>query len=145
MGIFANRGNGDSDSSIDAFLSQPIVTPKVFLSPAEGEQYIRVYGQTKYAPARSALVQKALADGEPFWQAKVYLELADSDEEGSVPKKVYFIRFGNTVIGELSEFDRKAKEVLSYEEGSGYIARAVIQDDLIGCLVQLFVNPNAAN
>lgn len=145
MGIFASRDQGDSGSSIDAFLSQQILTPKVFLSPAQGEQYIRVYGQTKYAAARSALVQKALAEGEPFWQAKVYLELAESDEEGSVPKKLYYIRFGNTVIGELSEFDRKAKEVLSYEDGSGYIGRAVIQDDLIGCLVQLFVNPNLFN
>ena len=139
MGIFAGRG--DSGSNLDAFLNQQIVTPKVFLTPAEGEQYIRVYGQTKYAPARSALVQKALGEGEPFWQGKVALELADSDEEGSVPKKVYYIRFENTVIGELSEFDRKAQEVLSYEDGSVYIARAVIQDDLIGCLVQLFVNP----
>jgi hypothetical protein len=143
MGIFANRDQGGSGSSIDEFLSQQIVTPKVFLSPAEGEQYIRVYGQTKYAAARSALVQKALADGKPFWQGKVFLELGESDEDGSVQKQVYFIRFGSTVIGELSEFDRKAQEVLSYEAGSGYIARAVIQDDLIGCLVQLFVNPSS--
>jgi hypothetical protein len=141
MGIFANRDQSASGSSIDDFLNQQIVTPKVFLSPADGEQYIRVYGQTKYAPARSALVQKALADGQPFWQGKVFLELGETDEAGSVHKKVYFIRFGNTVIGELSEFDRKAQEVLSYEPGFGYIARAVIQDDLIGCLVQLFVNP----
>ena len=139
MGIFASRD--ESGSNIGAFLKQQILTPKVFLTPTDGEKYIRVYGQTKYAPARSVLVQKALSEGEPFWQGKVALELADSDEEGSVPKKVYYIRFGNTVIGELSEFDRKAKEVLSYEDGSTYTARAVIQDDLIGCLVQLFVNP----
>jgi hypothetical protein len=141
MGIFAGRDQGNSADSLDEFLNQPIVAPKVFLSPTEGEQYIRVYGQTKYSAARAALVQKALSEGQPFWQSKVVLELAESDEEGSVAKKVYFITVGNTVIGELSEFDRRAQDVLSFENGSRFNARAVIQDDLIGCLVQLFVNP----
>lgn len=141
MGIFASRDHSDSKSELEEFLNQQIVTPKVFLTPGDGEQYIRVYGQTKYASARAALVQRAITEGQPFWHSKVSLELADSNDEGSVQKKVYFIRTGNTVIGELSEFDRKAQEVLSFENGSGYVARAVIQDDLIGCLVQLFVNP----
>ena len=140
MGIFAGRDQGNSADSLDEFLNQPIVAPKVFLSPAEGEQYIRVYGQTKYSAARATLVQRALSEGQPFWNSKVVLELAESDE-GSVAKKVYFITVGNTVIGELSEFDRRAQDVLSFENGSRFTARAVIQDDLIGCLVQLFVNP----
>ena len=72
----------------------------------------------------------------------MFLEAGEVSDGGSLPKKVYFIRAGESVIGELSEFDRRAQELLSFEEGSTYLARAVIQDDLIGSVVQLFVNPN---
>ena len=114
----------------------------MFLAPVDGEQFIRVYGQPKYAQARNELIQRALLEKQPFWQAKVTLESGKVSEQGSMAKKVYFIKAGESVIGELSEFDRRAQELLSFEAGSTYLARAVIQDDLIGSVVQLFVNPN---
>lgn len=141
MGLFSGRDDSVAGADIDAFLGQKVFSHKTFLSPVGGEQYIRVYGQTKYADIRSRLVQEALLSDEPFWQSKVFLEPAISDEEGSVKKKIFLIRAGKHVIGELSEFDRKAKEVLKFEGDQTYVARAVIQDDLIGCLVQLFVDP----
>ena len=143
MGFFSGRDEPDLNSQIDSFISQPILAPKMFLTAAEGEQFIRVYGQPKYAPARNELIQRALLEKQPFWQAKVTLEAGEVSEQGSLSKKVYFIRAGESVIGELSEFDRRAKELLSFEAGSTYLARAVIQDDLIGSVVQLFVNPNS--
>ena len=117
MGIFGPKDE-DTRIDIDAFLNQRILTPKVFLTAAENEQYIRVYGQPKYADVRASLV------------------------EGEVPvKALYRVIFDGVVIGELSEFDRRAAEVLDFTTGNRYVARAVIQDDLIGCLVQLFVDP----
>jgi hypothetical protein len=142
MGFFSGRDQVDLNSQLESFISQPILAPKLFLSPVEGEHFIRVYGQPKYAQARTELIQRALLEKQPFWQAKVFLEAGEVSDEGSLPKKVYFIRAGESVIGELSEFDRRAQELLSFEEGSTYLARAVIQDDLIGSVVQLFVNPN---
>lgn len=141
MGIFSSRDDATVGSAIDELLSQKILAPKTFLSPLDGEEYIRVYGQTKYADIRSRMVQGALAEGEPFWQAKVLLEPAVSDDEGSVEKRIFKIRAGKHVVGELSEFDRRAVEVLKFDGNHSYVARAVIQDDLIGCLVQLFVDP----
>lgn len=141
MGIFGSKDE-DARLDIDAFLNQRILTPKVFLTAAENEQYIRVYGQPKYADVRASLVQTALASGEPFWQGKVFVESGISDE-GEVPvKALYRIVFDGLVIGELSEFDRRAAEVLDFTTANRYVARAVIQDDLIGCLVQLFVDPS---
>lgn len=142
MGLFSGRSEADLNARLDSFISQPILAPKVFLTPVEGEHFIRVYGQPKYAPARTELIQRALLEKQPFWQSKVILEAGEVNEQGSMTKKVYFIRAGESVIGELSEFDRRAQELLSFEAGSTYLARAVIQDDLIGSVVQLFVNPD---
>lgn len=141
MGIFSNRDESTA-LDIDEFLKQRILTPKVFLTALENEQYIRVYGQPKYAEIRAELVRRALEAGEPFWQGKVFVESGVS-EEGEVPvKAIYRVVFDGRVIGELSEFDRRAAEVLDFNEANRYVARAVIQDDLIGCLVQLFVDPS---
>ena len=141
MGLFSGRNEPDLNSQLDSFISQPILAPKLFLAPVEGEQFIRVYGQPKYSQARTELIQRALLEKQPFWQAKVILEAGEVSEQGSMTKKVYFIRAGESVIGELSEFDRRAQELLSFEAGSTYLARAVSQDDLIGSVAQLFVNP----
>lgn len=142
MGFFSGRDDADLNAQLDTFVGQQIVAPKLFLAPAEGEQFIRVYGQPKYSQARTELIQRALLEKQPFWQAKVILEAGEVSEQGSMTKKVYFIRAGESVIGELSEFDRRAQELLSFAAGSTYVARAVIQDDLIGSVVQLFVNPD---
>lgn len=140
MGIFSNREESTA-LDIDEFLKQRILTPKVFLTPLENEKYVRVYGQPKYAEIRGALVRGAIEAGEPFWQGKVFVESGTSDE-GEIPaKSIYRVVFDGRVIGELSEFDRRAAEVLDFNEPNRYVARAVIQDDLIGCLVQLFVDP----
>jgi hypothetical protein len=140
LGIFSNREDNTA-FDIDEFIKQRILTPKVFLGPVENEQYIRVYGQPKYAVVRSELVRTAMQAGDPFWQGKVFVESGTSDE-GEVPvKALYRVVFQGRVIGELSEFDRRAADVLDFENPNRYVARAVIQDDLIGCLVQLFVDP----
>lgn len=141
MGIFSGREQG-SNEPLDVFIGQKITNPKTFLTPQGGETYIRVYGQTRYADIRSKFVRNALEDGLPFWQGKVVLEIGESTDEGGVSKKAFFIRSDKTVLGEVSEFDRKAQECLDFENATGYVARAVIQDDLIGCLVQLFVDPS---
>jgi hypothetical protein len=67
MGTFSNKDTGANDS-IDVFLGQKILTPKVFLTHQGGE----------------------------------------STDEGGVSKKAFFIRSDKTVLGEVSEFDRKA-------------------------------------
>ena len=46
------------------------------------------------------------------------------------------------IIGEISEFDTKARGLFAFELDSKYVARAVIRADLIGNLVHLFVNPD---
>ncbi len=140
MGIFSRREDGDATPSIEEFVSQKILTPKLFLTAQPGEEYFRVYGQTKYAELRERLVRNALEDGQPFWQGRVELEVGVSSD-GGAPKRGYLVRFGEQVIGELSEFDTRAARILNFDESTRYQARAVMQDDLIGCLVQLFVNP----
>ena len=140
MGIFSGRDDAQKGTAIDNLVNQKVVAPRVFLSAAEGEEHIRVYGQTKYAATRSRLLNEALAEGQPFWQSKVQIEPGFSDEVGSVPKKLLLILADGVIIGELSEFDRRAQEFLSFDKS--YVGRAVIQDDLIGALVQLYIDPS---
>jgi hypothetical protein len=47
----------------------------------------------------------------------------------------------DVLIGEISEFDLKAKGLLEFTLEANYYGRAVIQDDLIGNVVHLFVDP----
>ncbi|MEO0027623.1 MAG: hypothetical protein RL716_954 [Actinomycetota bacterium] len=100
------------------------------------------FGQTIYADTRQNILNKALNEGLPFWQGKVVLEQRVVTEEGSLPKQVFAILASDgECIGELSEFDRSAQALLDFDGQTTYVARAVIQDDLIGNLVQLFIDP----
>jgi hypothetical protein len=51
------------------------------------------------------------------------------------------ILFNDVPIGEISEFDLKAKDLLQFTLEAEYFGRAIIQDDLIGNIVHLFINP----
>lgn len=140
MGKFSGR-SAEPEDVIDTFLGQKILSPKSFLKAAEGEEHYRAYGQSKYAPIRAELLKQGLASELKFWQGKVFLEPSTMVEEGSAPKQVYLIVHEGSVIGEISEYDRKAQELLDFKNRPAYVARAVIQDDLIGYLVHLYVNP----
>ena len=140
MGKFSGR-SVEPEAAIDSFLGQKILSPKSFLKAAEGEEHYRAYGQSKYSTIRASLLKQGLESELRFWQGKVFLEPSTMVEEGSAPKQVYLIVFEGSVIGEISEFDRRAQEILDFKNRPGYVARAVIQDDLIGYLVHLYVNP----
>ncbi|WP_296648802.1 hypothetical protein [Rhodoluna sp.] len=142
MGLFSSSNDRASDSALDAFVGQVLLPPKLFLTKQPGEQKIRVFGQTIYADTRQNILNKALNEGLPFWQGKVVLEQRVVTEEGSLPKQVFAILANDgECIGELSEFDRSAQAILDFDGETSYLARAVIQDDLIGNLVQLFIDP----
>lgn len=140
MGKFSGHSI-EPEAAIDSFLGQKILSPKSFLKAAEGEEHYRAYGQSKYSAIRAALLKQGLESELRFWQGKVFLEPSTMVEEGSAPKQVFLIVFEGSVIAEISEFDRRAQEILDFKNRPGYVARAVIQDDLIGYLVHLYVNP----
>lgn len=76
MGFFSGRDQADLNSQLESFISQPILAPKLFLSPVDGEHFIRVYGQPKYAQARTELIQRALLEKQPIWQERFFLNRA---------------------------------------------------------------------
>lgn len=79
--------------------------------------------------------------GQKFWQGKVYLETRLVTEWGNTTKTIFVILFNDVPIGEISEFDLKAKDLLEFALQANYYGRAVIQDDLIGNIVHLFIDP----
>ena len=140
MGFFGGRPS-EVESTIDNFIAQKILLPQVFLKPAANEEHFRIYGHAKYELNRLALLNRSAAEGAPFWQGKVFLKCRQVIDDKALPSKVFDVVFEDRVIGEISEFDTKARELFEFELDSKYVARAVIRADLIGNLVHLFVNP----
>lgn len=140
MGIFGER-RGVAESEIDSFISQQILLPQVFLKPAENEEHFRIYGHALYGANRLDLLKRSAANGEPFWQGKVFLKCRQAVDNKPITSKVFDVVFEDKIIGEISEFDTKARGLFAFELDSKYVARAVIRADLIGNLVHLFVNP----
>jgi hypothetical protein len=135
-----NKSQEEQDS-VDRYLAQRIVDSRAALRPTEGEQHLRVHGQTKYASIRANLMHQAERAGMPFWQGKVYLETRLVTEWGNTTKTIFVILFNDVPIGEVSEFDLKAKDLLEFSLEAEYFGRAIVQDDLIGNIVHLFINP----
>ena len=143
MGIFGNserleRPEGDG---VDLYLSRRIEEPREAMRPVEGETHLRVHGQTKYATIRANLLHAGQKTGASFWQGKVYLETRLVSDWGNTTKTIFVILFNDVPIGEISEFDLKAKDLLQFTLEAEYFGRAIIQDDLIGNIVHLFINP----
>lgn len=140
MGLFGERPS-DVESSIDSFISQRILLPQVFLKPTADEQHFRIYGHSKYEFNRLELLKQSASSGEPFWQGKVFLKCRDAIDDKALKSKVFDVIYQDKAIGEISEYDSKAKGMFEFELDVKYVARAVIRADLIGNLVHLFVNP----
>jgi len=140
MGIFGER-RGAAESEIDVFIAQQIFLPEVFLKPAENEEQFRIYGHALYVANRLDLLRRSKVAGEPFWQGKVFLKCRKVIDDKPITHNVFDVLFEDKVIGEISEFDTKARSLFAFELNSKYVARAVIREDLIGNLVHLFVNP----
>ncbi len=144
MGIFGNseRSGRLELDAVDQYLAQRIEEPRVAMRPVEGETHLRVHGQTKYATIRENLMHAGVKSGLPFWQGKVYLETRLVTEWGNTTKTIFVILYNDVPIGEISEFDLKAKDLLQFTLEAEYFGRAIIQDDLIGNIVHLFINPD---
>jgi hypothetical protein len=140
LGLFGERRN-EVESNIDSFIAQKILLPQVFLKPAAEEEHFRIYGHSKYELNRVALLNRSVTEGAPFWQGKVFLKCRDSIDDKALPSKVFDVIFEDRVIGEISEYDTKARDIFEFENDTKYVARAIIRADLIGNLVHLFVNP----
>lgn len=140
MNLFGNQPRVDHDS-VDRYLAQNIDGPREVLRPQSGEFHLRVHGQTKYAVIRENLFNAARRSGKKFWQGKVFLETRLVTEWGNTTKTIFVILVNDVPIGEISEFDLKAKDLLDFSLNANYYGRAVIQDDLIGNIVHLFIDP----
>ena len=140
MGLFGDRPT-EAEASIDSFISQQILLPEIFLKATEGEEHFRIYGHAKYEFNRLQLLNESAAAGAPFWQGRVFLKCRDVVDEKALTSKVFDVIFRDKVIGEISEYDSKARGLFEFELDNKYVARAVIRADLIGNLVHLFVNP----
>ena len=127
--------------SVDRFLAQGVDDPRAVLKPQPGEAHLRVHGQTKYAVIRENLLASSQRAGQKFWQGKVSLETRLVTEWGNTTKTIFVILVNDVPIGEISEFDLKAKDLLEFTLEARYFGRAVIQDDLIGNIVHLFMDP----
>lgn len=127
--------------AVDQLLAQRIEEPRVAMRPVDGEHHLRVHGQTKYATIRENLMHAGLKSGLPYWQGKVYLETRLVTEWGNTTKTIFVILYNDVPIGEISEFDLKAKGLLQFTLEAEYFGRAIITDDLIGNIVHLFINP----
>ena len=127
--------------SVDRYLAQGIQDTRAVLKPQPGEAHLRVHGQTKYAEVRAELFRSAERAGQRFWQGKVFLETITETEWADTTKTSFLILANGVTVGEISEFDQKAKTLLDFDGEAKYYARAVIQDDLIGNVVHLFVDP----
>lgn len=143
MGIFGDR-KSEAESDIDTFLAQKIVLPQTFLQVNEGEQHIRIYGDSKFAQIRQELLTISSLAGQGFWQGKVFLKCRHSIDDRAVPSLLFDVLFDGKIIGQITEFDSVARSVLNFEIDQKYVARAVIRADLIGNLIHLFVNPDNA-
>lgn len=140
MGLFGNQPRVDQDS-VDRYLAQGVTDARAVLRPQSGEFHLRVHGQTKYAVIRENLLNAGLRSGKRFWQGKVFLETRLVTEWGNTTKTIFVILVNDVPIGEISEFDLKAKDLLEFSLNAHYYGRAVIQDDLIGNIVHLFIDP----
>jgi hypothetical protein len=140
MGLFGNEPRSQQDS-VDRYLASSSDNPRAVLRPQSGEFQLRVHGQTKYAVIRESLFKGAQRAGAKFWQGKVFLEAQQVTEWGNTTKTIFVILVDDVLIGEISEFDLKAKGLLEFTLEANYYGRAVIQDDLIGNVVHLFVDP----
>lgn len=140
MSIFGSKAPEEQDS-VDRYLALRVADAREVMRPLEGETRLRVHGQTKYATIRENLLNQARRADMPFWQGKVYLETRLVTEWGNTTKTIFVILHNDVPIGEISEFDLKAKDFLEFTLEAEYFGRAVIQDDLIGNIVHLFINP----
>lgn len=140
MGLFGNQPRVDQDS-VDRYLAQAVTDSRAVVKPQSGEFHLRVHGQTKYAVIRENLLHAGLRAGMRFWHGKVQLETRLVTEWGNTTKTIFVILVNDVPIGEISEFDLKAKDLLDFSLNAHYYGRAVIQDDLIGNIVHLFVDP----
>lgn len=140
MGLFGNQPRSQQDS-VDRYLAQSTDDPRAVLRTQSGEFHLRVHGQTKYALIRENLLSGAQRAGRKFWQGKVFLETRLVTEWGNTTKTIFVILINDVPIGEISEFDLKAKDLLEFTLEANYYGRAVIQDDLIGNIVHLFIDP----
>jgi hypothetical protein len=139
MGLFGEeRPDGDA---VDLRLAQPEEKWRDAMRSASGETHFRVHGQTKYATMRANLLHSAEKAGHKFWQGKVYLETRLVTEWGNTTKTIFVVLHNDVPIGEISEFDLKAKSILEFSLEAEYFGRAIIQDDLIGNIVNVFINP----
>jgi hypothetical protein len=140
MVLFGNQPRPQQDS-VDRYLAEQVTDARAVLRPQSGEFHLRVHGQTKYAVIRENLLHGAQRSGQKFWQGKVYLETRLITEWGNTTKAIFVILINDVPIGEISEFDLKAKDLLEFTLNANYYGRAVIQDDLIGNVVHLFIDP----
>ncbi len=140
MNLFGNQPRARQDS-VDRYLAQGVDDARAVLRPQSGEFHLRVHGQTKYAVMRENLLSSAQRSGQKFWQGKVFLETRLVTEWGNTTKTIFVILLNDVPIGEISEFDLKAKDLLEFKLDANYYGRAVIQDDLIGNIVHLFIDP----
>ena len=140
LGLFGNQPRSPQDN-VDRFLAQGEIDLRSVLRTQPGEFHLRVHGQTKYAVIRENLLSTSQRAGQKFWQGKVYLETRLVTEWGNTTKTIFVILFNDVPIGEISEFDLKAKDLLEFALQANYYGRAVIQDDLIGNIVHLFIDP----
>jgi len=140
LGLFGNQPRSQQDS-VDRYLAQGQADSRAVLKAQPGEFHLRVHGQTKYAVIRETLLSSSQRAGQNFWQGKVYLETRLVTEWGNTTKTIFVILFNDVPIGEISEFDLKAKDLLDFALDAKYYARAVIQEDLIGNIVHLFIDP----
>jgi hypothetical protein len=136
-----HQSQQNQQDSVDRYLAQGIQDARAVLKPQPGEAHLRVHGQTKYADAREELFRSAERAGQKFWQGKVFLETVTETEWADTTKTSFLILANGVTVGEISEFDQKAKTLLDFDDEAKYFARAVIQDDLIGNVVHLFVDP----
>ena len=140
MGLFGSQPREQQDS-VDRYLATSTDDARAVLRPQSGEFHLRVHGQTKYALIRENLLNAAHRAGQKFWQGKVFLETRLVTEWGNTTKTIFVILINDVPIGEISEFDLKAKDLLEFTLEANYYGRAVIQDDLIGNIVHLFIDP----
>lgn len=126
---------------IDRFLAQNLVDPRAVLRAQPGEIHLRIQGQTKYAVIRENRLDLAVKAGQKFWQGKVFLETRLTPHWGNTTKTIFVILHNGIPIGEVSEFDSMSKNALDFNIDASYCGRAVIQDDLIGNVVHLFIDP----
>jgi len=145
LNIFAKQG------SVDRYLARNISDVRQVLKRQSGEFHLRVHSQPEYAVARENLFHEAKNADKSFWHGKVSLRSRVVSKSGDITDTVFLILFRGTPIGEIRESDvpigeinetsLRAKDLLDFSPEAKYFGRAVIQDDLMGFTVRLFINP----